>query len=65
MNYPTSFCRVYGAASIVALITVYGLLSALFGDGIWDELSWIALAVPLAVIAWKWWGPKKAVSGRL
>lgn len=48
-----SFRRIYGVATILAAITVCGLLSALFGDGIWDELSWVALVVPLAVIVWK------------
>jgi hypothetical protein len=53
MTQTGSFRRIYGAAAILAAITVCGLLSALFGDGIWDELSWVALAVPLAVIVWK------------
>lgn len=56
---PSSFRRIYGPAILLAAITVCGLLSALFGDGIWDELSWIALAIPLAVIAWKYWGSRK------
>ena len=37
----------------IALLTVFGLLSALLGQsGLWWALSWIALAVPLAVIVW-------------
>jgi iron complex outermembrane receptor protein len=35
----------------VNAITAFGLLSALLGDGIWDVLSWIALAAPVAVTA--------------
>lgn len=34
-------------------LTVIGLASALFGDDGWDALSWAALAIPVAVIAWK------------
>jgi hypothetical protein len=30
--------------------------SALLGDGVWDALSWVTLAMPLAVIAWKYGG---------
>jgi len=30
-----------------------GLASALFGNDHWDALSWIALAIPLAVLGWK------------
>ncbi len=41
-------------AIMLAVITLYGLLSALFGDGVWDELSWVALAIPLLVIVWKY-----------
>jgi hypothetical protein len=37
----------------LALLTVFGLLSALLGQGgIWWGLSWIALASPLAIVAW-------------
>jgi len=30
-----------------------GMASALFGDGGWDVLSWLAMAIPIAVIARK------------
>jgi hypothetical protein len=54
MSHSLSVRKVYGPAIVLASITVSGLLSALFGDGIWDKLSWIALAIPLAVIMWKY-----------
>ncbi len=54
MSRSFPFCKVYGIAAVLAIITLYGLLSALFGDGVWDQLSWIALAIPLVVIAWKY-----------
>jgi hypothetical protein len=54
MSQAFSFRKVYGAPCILAAITAYGLLSALLGDGLWDELSWIALAIPLVVIARKY-----------
>ena len=39
----------------LALLTAFGLLSALIGDGgIWWWLSWAALAAPLIVIARHW-----------
>jgi hypothetical protein len=35
----------------IALLTIFGLLSALLGQGgVWWVLSWVALAVPLALI---------------
>jgi hypothetical protein len=53
MSQPYSFRKVYGAATVIAAITFCGLFFALFGDGIWDELSWIALTLPLALLIWK------------
>lgn len=53
MTEQASFRRIYGPAPILAVITLGGLLAALFGDGVWDEISWVALAVPLTVILWK------------
>ncbi len=43
--------KTYGAPFVLAIITTYGLLSALLGDGLWDALSWIALVIPLALLA--------------
>ncbi len=54
MSSAFPFGKVYAPAAIIAMVTMYGLLSALFGDGVWDELSWVALAVPLAVVVWKY-----------
>ena len=44
--------RIWGAPAALALLTVVGLLSALFADGAADVVSWIALATPVAVVAW-------------
>jgi hypothetical protein len=32
---------------LVGVLSTVGLLSALLGDGIWDGLSWVALAIPV------------------
>lgn len=38
----------------LALLTLFGLLSALLGDGgIWWCLSWVALGAPLFVIVYR------------
>jgi hypothetical protein len=37
---------------VLALVSAIGLLSALLGDDLWDVLSWVALATPVAVIVW-------------
>lgn len=49
-QHPFPFLKVYGAAMILAAVTLCGLLSALFGDGFWDAASWGVLAIPLCVI---------------
>lgn len=46
------FRRLWRAPLLLALLTAGGLCSALFGDGIWDALSWLALAIPVIVAAW-------------
>jgi hypothetical protein len=47
-----SFRQIWRWPTVLAVLTVFGLLSALLGQGgIWWALSWIALAAPLGVIA--------------
>jgi hypothetical protein len=46
------FSRIWRWPSVLAVLTTFGLLSALLGQsGIWWGLSWIALAIPLLVVA--------------
>jgi uncharacterized membrane protein YagU involved in acid resistance len=52
MNPPSSFRKVWGAPLLLAVLTVFGLLSALLGTGIWHWLAWIAIGIPLVVLAW-------------
>lgn len=37
---------------VLALLSTVGLVSALVGDGVWDVLSWLTLAVPIAIGAY-------------
>jgi hypothetical protein len=37
---------------LMALLTLGGLLSALFGDSWWNALSWCLLTVPLLTLLW-------------
>lgn len=45
---------VWSMPTLLAVLTLFGLLAALLGLGVWHWLSWIALCVPLGVIGWKW-----------
>ena len=47
-----SLWRVFAWPIVIALASTAGLVVALAGDGIEDVLSWIALASPLAAVAW-------------
>jgi|AGTN01.3.fsa_nt_gi hypothetical protein len=51
-----SLRQVFGVPSILQILTLVGLVAALLDDGIWDVVSWIALAIPLLVIGWHLWG---------
>ncbi|HJU04233.1 MAG TPA: hypothetical protein VJ692_03710 [Nitrospiraceae bacterium] len=44
---------------LLSFLSAVGLVSALLGDGIWDALSWVALATPPAAIAWALYRPAR------
>jgi hypothetical protein len=48
--------QIFAAPLVVAVISSLGLVSALVGDGLWDSLSWAALAVPVFLyFLFLWW----------
>ncbi len=46
------FKRLWGAPIVLAVLGLVGLIAALIGDGVLDAVSYLLLAVPLAVIVW-------------
>ena len=40
--------RVWTMPAVLAVLTVFSLLAALLGTGLWHFLAWVALAVPIA-----------------
>jgi hypothetical protein len=46
-----AFMGVFGIPLLIAAVTIFGLVAALWGGPAWRWASWIALAAPLAVIA--------------
>ena len=36
----------------LAALTVFGLLAALLGTGVWHLLAWLAMATPVAAVLW-------------
>jgi hypothetical protein len=54
--------RIWRWPAALAVLMEFGLLSALLGQGgIWWVLSWVALAVPLLVIAAAWQKRRRSV----
>lgn len=46
---PQSFAQVYRWPAILAAASMCGLLSALMGDGLWDEVAWCLLLICVLV----------------
>lgn len=46
--------RAFGVPLLLALSSALGLGAALVADGVWDALSGLLLALPVAAIAWGW-----------
>ena len=44
--------RAYVVPVILAVASLVGLISALIGDGIFNDISWLLLGGLLGVIAW-------------
>lgn len=40
---------------LLALLSLFGLISALVGDGLYDLLSWLSLGVPLVLLGGVTW----------
>jgi len=48
--------QIFAAPLAVAVISSFGLVAALVGDGVWDGVSWAALAIPVILyFLFLWW----------
>jgi len=50
MRRPNPFVKIWGVPLVLAMLVLFGLLSALLGTGIWHFFSWITLAIPVIVL---------------
>jgi uncharacterized membrane protein len=46
------FWHIWTIPIMLAILSLFGLISALIGDGFMDFLSWITLGIPLVVVGW-------------
>ncbi|MFZ5689941.1 MAG: hypothetical protein ACOY5F_01665 [Pseudomonadota bacterium] len=51
-----SALQVFAVPIVLGVLSAIGLLAALLGDDGWDYVSWLALGIPCAVMAWFWFG---------
>ena len=59
------FSRIWRWPAALAALMIFGLLSALLGQGgVWWALSWVALAIPLLVIVAAWRKRRRPVGSR-
>ncbi len=52
MSIPQTTKQIWAVPMVLGIVSAIGLVSALVGDGIWDALSWVALAAPIAAVLW-------------
>ncbi|MDR0262862.1 MAG: hypothetical protein LBJ04_06515 [Sphingobacterium sp.] len=45
-----NFLKLWGMPMLLAVLSLFGLIAALLGDGLWDYLGWLALSVPLFLV---------------
>lgn len=54
MTRPYSFSvwRIFAIPTVLFALSLFGLIAALLGDGIWDLMGWLGLLAPVAATAW-------------
>lgn len=45
-----SYWQIWLIPIVLGVLTVFGLLAALLGIGVWHWLSWLSLAAPLIIV---------------
>ena len=43
---------VFAVPAVVAALSLFGLIVALIGDGVWDVIGWLTLGLSVAVLGW-------------
>lgn len=52
MKKKQSLGAIFAIPLLLAIISIAGLVVALTGDGLRDAAAWLALAIPVAAVAW-------------
>ena len=59
MNSRRHFWFVWGVPILLGVLSIFGLLAALLGTGLWHWASWLSLTILIIVIVKCWWFPAK------
>ena len=43
---------IFAVPAVVAVLSLFGLVAALIGDGLWDAAGWLTLGVSIGVLVW-------------
>lgn len=43
---------IFAVPLIVAALSLFGLVAALIGNGVWDGIGWLTLGVSVGVLGW-------------
>ncbi|MEP1896482.1 hypothetical protein [Alloalcanivorax venustensis] len=44
--------QIFATPTLIALLSLVGLLAALLGNGVFDWVSWVGLAAPVVIVGW-------------
>ncbi len=44
--------QIFATPTVIAMLSLVGLLAALLGNGVFDWVSWVGLAAPVIVVGW-------------
>lgn len=59
MSARNRFLFVWSAPIVLGALSIFGLLAALLGTGLWHWASWLSLTILLVIIAKYWCFPSK------
>jgi hypothetical protein len=51
-NGARSARQIFAMPALVGIVSCFGLVAALIGDGPFDAASWLALGAPVVLILW-------------
>ena len=47
-----SLTAIFAIPLVVGVLSLFGLVAALIGDGVWDVVGWVTIGICLVVLVW-------------